>query len=283
MSVRVIDMMAPVALGEFLQEVYATFPISTAFEGHGSIYPFIEAAPHYTGIRLKMTIEGVIVSPPYEVTWMDHTVNPAVERTYTETVTSTYSYTKEVSLSRVPLLTGMTGEGLRASGDFQSYWPTETYAEGTGTPIDFEVNCTMRIAAPPQAGTFKYSPIWQVLEIMGGWQSPSTYWYGEEVVGETTYAYTGELPDDFTPTPTADIVEQVDLWPPSFFHMGAASAPLECPYNRWGRDQFGIPTGDWMVDISAWTEANWRDLRGIHTFSAEDENGITRTYEWEIL
>lgn len=295
MSIRVIDMMAPVALEGFLQEVSATFPIPV-FPGTGSISPFIEAAPHYTGIRLKRTISGTHVTSS-DSSWWDTAPDPDELKTYTETITRTYSYTKELSFSRVALLEGMSGDGLVPVGSYPDYWPTETYAEGTGTPFDPDTECVMQLIVEPDesqtldtATNYKYSPIRQRLSTSAYWVSPSVSGsFPEEVVGEAVVTVSGDTYPGYVVDDPYDLVEWVFLYSPEF--TGGYEVGSDPPGWGWvagadgpGSDGYvGANIDDWIMDISAWTEADWRDLRGTHTLTAVDENGVTRTYEWEIF
>jgi hypothetical protein len=108
--------------------------------------------------------------------------------------------------------------------------------------------------------------------------------YGEgygEVIGQESWAYSGDK-DPGDNLPAEDIIEPVWLYPPFFYAHEAPANPLDCPLTRWGDPNWPVDL-EMSLDITGWTRANWRDLRGAHSFTVADDDGIERTWEWEIF
>jgi len=74
---------------------------------------------------------------------------------------------------------------------------------------------------------------------------------------------------------TSDILETISL-PAPFFSKSVD----DTAGNRTTYDQITLSNGD--VDISAFTDAQWRDLRGVYEVSDTDANGIVRTSTYTI-
>lgn len=76
---------------------------------------------------------------------------------------------------------------------------------------------------------------------------------------------------------TTDVYSAMNLDPPEFTWIGAG-------FNRERDNRWGFV--DNYVDISGWTMAQWRDLRGVHTlpgYPGFGFSGVTITDEFEVF
>lgn len=198
-----------------------------------AVYYWVEAKPYYSGVRVKIDLSGSDVYGP-----------------------NTYSYSKEFTLTRVPIVADPESIALNQSG-LQTFNPV---APGDG-------ECLMALARnATNFGTRVICPAAQGVSFL----PPSIYYY-DEVIGED---------DDDTP-----ILSGVAILLPHCANFDFVEVIDDC-FRFWV--QFGLwPAFESRLDISGWSEAKWRDLRGTYTdtltYVSGAEINITLNVEWEIL
>jgi hypothetical protein len=208
-----------------------------------NIAPVIEASPIYLTLDMEWSISG---------TYSD------------ETYDYDYNFTKSIpQKNRISIRNG-SGVIAQANGLFgdasveASLDLADTIAYGTD-------ECTFSIIpsityADEFGGNnyFKYSPLYQALFIAGATYSET------EILGTKT------LIADSSET---DITGLVSMAPPVF-----GIEPID--EGRWLCEKWFFGTNE--VDLTGYTAADWRDLRGTYTFTDTDANGITTTATWII-
>jgi hypothetical protein len=216
---------------------------------------FIDAAPFYTGLRIKMTFEGTATKDAGAYTLA---LDGEIERTF-----------ERVALPRI------AGEPI--FDDFSSrYVPS-------GTPDDGQI--WMLLLNAPGIGYPGASPVEQAIrvvpnelrfedQVVGTWEKPALSESGDVTASIRVFSpfYTG--PDPF-PEPG-----QRALYPGTNIQFSGAT--LEA-----GEYTFFLDLWTFLpIPITGWGRPQWRDQRGLRTqthTSVEDGTSMTVTLEWEFL
>lgn len=239
----------------------ASITLSDLFEQLGSTNSRLEAAPYYTGIRIKMSVSGV----------RSKTVS-SIE------TTQTFDYEIEETFSRVPLefssFTSGANGGLLGVDDYSS---TDIGA------LEMPEGSDCYAVLTGEAFLYLPSPGYQTIFFI----LPEPPTPVETTIG--IHEHNGV---------TSDLKTSTDWTPlaPQFFHDPTPPLDERVLSNRWGVTTFRTFVGDTEnvgddpVEASVASPASFRDLRGVQTVTVADpESGdwdsstVSYTYEWEIL
>lgn len=222
---------------------------------------YVDAAPFYTGVRLAYSVSGnsVYVIEEGGIEYIRETT------TYNFSASRTFDRTAIVAENPAMIFTGYSG----ITGNTDA-----ALCEWAAAPL----------VPPPEGKCYIHTGLgtdWSHLPVHIIIGEPE---YEPEVIGTiTTTEYMGEGAEPEYETTTTDILGVPQFLVPRFFRH--ATSGIRARQNRWGTPL----APEQSVDISGWTLAQWRDLRGAHSISLADpvggyvSNTITRTYGWEIL
>lgn len=233
----------------------------------------VEEKPIYTGIRLKRSGSGV--------------------RSYTTgttTLTETLAYSREKTLTRVgqiaaPALPSedwgrfLITDRFPSTIDPDSAWSYESAGWAERGVDECHMVLLGALYGTPAGGI---SPRFQALTIIPNVESEDGI-----VIGSRETDNAGTIT-------TADVILDFPWTPPAFYRSQAAMDALAAGtdyrplVDRWG--YLGAsPAEEAAIDLTAWTFAEWHDMRGIRTITVPDplagwdSNTVTHAVEWELF
>ena len=227
------------------------------------VFLYFEGPPFYSQLRLKLTISGS----------RSHTDGSGITRA------ETLSFTKEVTLDRVPMeLAGIS--------------PTAP-APGSG-PANDGFDAGEFTLSSPASGYFSVGALSEVPTKVG-WQIID-FFYDASFTSETcgTWSETGHA--DPADDDSGDL--QISFLPSGFaFWNATLGYPeyLRAPADRWGTkiilpSHFASTEETVGQDISAWSNAQWRSKLGVNSITYNETEwydtgattDVTATFEWEL-
>ena len=219
---------------------------------------FLDASPIYEEIRMKLTFSGTATKNSGDYTI---TLTGVIEETFTR-----------VPLIREPDPLG----GVPSSDEYTDYIPY------VGNPSTGEV-CMFLIR--PGTWYSGISPVEQahrifpesmpLSEVIGTWSDTALGTSGDATLsGSIFYPYFWDgatFPADYERVPWAELATEF-----LSTEIAIGSSETILPLENWDRS---------TVDISGWTQADWRDQRGVRTQTFTDpsaDSTLTVVVEWEL-
>lgn len=215
----------------------------------------MDAVPFYTGIRLKNSASGVRTKTVGTIT-TEESVDYSVEETY----------------ARIPT-------EWDAGAGFWQVWDQT-----------IGVDCAWGVAAavkPPPAGSchirVRINGDGSYLSV-GIFATPPVR--SPQKIGVHTVTDTETNPPTVTRT---DMTGTITTRVPTFWSESAAGTRNRDSHWGFSGHPFDVTYPDGGIDISGWSIAQWRDLRGVFVQSGPERRGIWDTntiihsYEWEIF
>lgn len=230
----------------------------------GAIYSsgYLEAVPHYIGIRIKMKVDGTRTKTVSGIT-----------------TTQVFDYEIEETFDRVRMEFGSSvnsgaSGGLDGIDDLSV--PDSVFYE---IPTGSECYCIVSSESFLANGSPGHQTVYFVL--------PTPPTPAETTIG--THEYDGV---------TTGLKTSTDWTPvaPQFFHNPAPPAGERVLVNKWGMTAFRTFIGDTEnlgddpVEAAVSAPASFRDLRGVNTITLADpsagdwdSSSVSYIYEWEIF
>lgn len=226
---------------------------------------YVEAVPHYTGIRIRMAVSGT----------REKTVSG-------DTTTQTLDYEYEETFTRIPMVfASITSGAAGGVGGIDDYTSSDRAFYQTPTGAD----CYM-LATVEAFGNGRMAPAYQTLAI---------------VLPEPPEAVEASIGTQTSPSGTITLKTSTD-WTaiaPGFFHSTALPSGEFSLVDKWGTNLFrafaglGPYLGDILASgtlaVSTLGASDWRDLRGSRTITIADPDAanwdtssVEYTYKWEI-
>lgn len=172
-----------------------------------------------------------------------------------------YSYTTSApQRTRESIRTSIVSYTARAIGGYGESLSTDfAYA---GDPATDKIHIGVIPALYDEYGKAFYSPLYQPIQFNGG-----LYEEIGAVVGTRT---------KISDSTVDDIGADITILTPTFFASSILGRTL---VDTWSFAATGIFDS---VDLTTYSDTDWRDLRGTYNFSATDSNGITTNATWVI-